>query len=429
MIKSRSIVYILIAPLLSVAAIALYKHIPDRTLQVMSSPDSRRSLYADSRDGGESEAYWLDQTNGLWACKLREGLQYPFCGISAVPGTSHSKGLDLTLYDSLNLHITYTGPAKKIRLYLRDYDATMADKLDGYDGKFMSVQLNTSDLNRPINIELNEFTVADWWIDHYELTREQSRPEFANIVNIGLDFANPYPFGDHEIRIINVELVGKRISAEQWYLGIITLWLVGAFAVALMRWLALYRAGQENLNRIDELNELNRKLKTRSAELENLSKSDPLTGTLNRLGFTAEIDRFLNSTASTKTASLALFSIDQFKNAKEHLGLANTDDFLQNITDVIQSHARADHVLARWDSDEFVMLCPDTDTASAFVMVENIRKILSAWIQEKSKRSSVTICASICELGVEGGFITAFQDLDTAIAKAKSIGGNCTIMG
>ena len=84
-------------------------------------------------------------------------------------------------------------------------------------------------------IEPSEFTVADWWIAQRAISRELAKPAFGNIIAIGLDYRGTLPPGDHEVVIEKLEFVGAWVSTENWYLGIIITWLLGALVVVTER--------------------------------------------------------------------------------------------------------------------------------------------------------------------------------------------------
>lgn len=425
----RYLYFLLAAPLLTLLAIWSHTLLPVRSLPLINADTRDLYLYADETSGGNSTVQWLDKDKGAWLCQLRKGEKFPYCGMSLLTTGDHSKGIDLSNFNAVKLWIGYRGPAKKIRVYLRNYDPEINAVNDLDAGKFISVQLNTADLDKQVVLSLDEFSVADWWVDRYSVPRKLAQPSFENIVNIGIDFANPYPFGDHTVTVRNIEFTGEWILAERWYLAIIALWVIGFLVFASWRWYHFYRHSLKNTRRIAELASVNEQLLNKKEEYKYLSKTDPLTGALNRFGFTQVVENVLDNRKPEEPVALVLFSVDQFKRVKDILGLNETDQFLQQVAAVIADNTRDHHVLSRWEGEEFVLLCPDTLCSTAYIMAENVRKILSGMVVSETRNSSITISAGIAEISPDESFASAFKKIDDAIFKARTIGGNCTIMG
>jgi len=427
--NKRYLTFLLAAPLLTLVAIWSHTFIPIRSAAILTPALNDAHLYADSDNGGTSVATWLDERRHAWQCQLREGNSYPFCGMSILPTGDHRQGINLEGFKQLKVWIAYKGPAKKLRLYLRNYTPGLGLANDIDNGKFISLLLNTNDLSKEITIDLTELSVADWWVDQYDVAREQAQPQFDNIVNIGIDFAHPYPFGDHIIAVKNIEFIGERISTENWYLAIIATWVTGFFVFALWRWSHHYRYALKNARRLSELASFNEQLESKKEEYKYLSKTDPLTGALNRFGFTQVVENLLDKRQASEPIALALFSVDQFKRVKDSFGLNQTDQFLQSVAAIIADNTRDNHVLCRWEGDEFIILCPGMVASSAYIMAEQIRKTIASAGLNLGRSATISVSSGVSEIEEDEGFGAAFKKIDDALYKAKSIGGNCTIMG
>lgn len=425
--NKRFLSVLVVAPILTLALIWAHHLLPVRTYSALGVPPEDIHLYSDKQSGGNSSTTWLDMSIFSWKCHLSEGISFPFCGFSLLTTGNHEKGLDLSRFSKINLWLSYEGPAKKIRFYLRNFDRETQYGEDIDAAKFNYVQINATDLVSEIEVDLNEFSVADWWVDRYDVPRNAAKPMFDNVVNIGLDFANP-PFGMHKMTVRKIEFVGDWVSAEQWYLLIISLWVGGVFVFALWRWSHHYKHALKISRRAAELAKYNEQLRSKTDEYAYLSKTDPLTGALNRFGFTRVAEDALNARHDGDPISLVLFSVDQFKRVKDNVGLKQSDQILQQVATDIADNSRENHVLCRWEGDEFILLCQDTLASSAYIMAENIRKSVAAKPANESQRA-ITVCCTVAEIQANEGFADAFKKLDQALYKAKSIGGNCTIMG
>lgn len=117
------------------------------------------------------------------------------------------------------------------------------------------------------------------------------------------------------------------------------------------------------------------------AKLDRQIQTDPLTGAFNRLGLTAHLTREL-SRAARKGSQLTVVAIDLdgFKAINDQLGHHAGDQTLVAVVAQLQRSLRAQDVVARIGGDEFVVLLPDTPSASAALTMERLRSTCqTAW--------------------------------------------------
>jgi len=112
-------------------------------------------------------------------------------------------------------------------------------------------------------------------------------------------------------------------------------------------------------------------------DLEYLAMHDGLTGLYNRLYFEAELKQF-SATASRGNGPHALLylDLDRFKVINDTLGHHHGDIVLRNISELISSRLRESDFIARIGGDEFALLFPNTNQATAFTLATNICKLL-----------------------------------------------------
>ncbi|HKR77103.1 MAG TPA: GGDEF domain-containing protein [Rhodanobacter sp.] len=111
------------------------------------------------------------------------------------------------------------------------------------------------------------------------------------------------------------------------------------------------------------------------AELHRLARTDPLTGTLNRLALDEEAQRLFRQ-AEEQAGELATLMIDadHFKAINDRFGHAGGDRVLAALATCIGGHLRASDVLGRAGGEEFLVLLPDTDAAGAGALAERMRQ-------------------------------------------------------
>jgi diguanylate cyclase (GGDEF)-like protein/PAS domain S-box-containing protein len=124
--------------------------------------------------------------------------------------------------------------------------------------------------------------------------------------------------------------------------------------------------------------ELEERVLQRTAELERLSLTDPLTGIANRRAFDqclqAEWDRAVRT---RQPLSIILVDIDFFKDFNDRAGHTAGDEALKAVAACIHQAAnRSTDLAARYGGDELVLALPDTDSEGALEIAGRIHKML-----------------------------------------------------
>ncbi|MCR9186986.1 MAG: bifunctional diguanylate cyclase/phosphodiesterase [Halieaceae bacterium] len=101
-------------------------------------------------------------------------------------------------------------------------------------------------------------------------------------------------------------------------------------------------------------------LKQARTTISELSSRDALTGTLNRAGFRAHLERAMQRSQRYrfKTALLYL-NVDQFTNINDHYGEQNGDAVIQALSQRMLSKLRSSDSIARLGGDEFAVVLED----------------------------------------------------------------------
>ncbi len=99
--------------------------------------------------------------------------------------------------------------------------------------------------------------------------------------------------------------------------------------------------------------------------------TDRLTGLYNRSAFD---EHFSLALLSGHVFSLALLDIDQFRSYNDAFGQVAGSEVLKQIARIMAHHLRAGDVLARYDSDKFIILLPQTPAPTALNIAERLRK-------------------------------------------------------
>lgn len=109
-------------------------------------------------------------------------------------------------------------------------------------------------------------------------------------------------------------------------------------------------------------------------ELRHLSTHDALTGLYNHNFFFEEMARL--ERGREFPVSIVMTDVDHLKETNDQEGHASGDALLKRIAQVLTAAFRVEDVVARIGGDEFAVLLPDTDSASAKVSMQRVRQAI-----------------------------------------------------
>ena len=165
------------------------------------------------------------------------------------------------------------------------------------------------------------------------------------------------------------------------------------------------------------------------SDLDRLSRTDALTGSLNYRGFleTAET-LWQEARAAGQPLSVLALDIDHFKRYNDHYGHAEGDSALRRFAGAVRSALlHADDVLARPGGEEFIVFLPGSGMEQAMKVGERVcQRVRGADIvHAASPEGRMTVSIGIASL--EPGDEEAEQMLrraDAALYRAKAAGRN-----
>ncbi|MCB1753106.1 MAG: diguanylate cyclase [Gammaproteobacteria bacterium] len=176
---------------------------------------------------------------------------------------------------------------------------------------------------------------------------------------------------------------------------------------------------------LDEVEHLRRELEQVRAE----SLSDALTGISNRKAFDAALERvFQACEEQDTTCSLLLADIDHFKKFNDTFGHMVGDKVLRFVGATLKSWVKGKDIAARYGGEEFAVILPDTDSAGACVLADQIRKAISSG-KLKNRESGESYGRLTISIGVSQfrpGDLPAdlIKRADEALYTAKTNGRN-----
>jgi diguanylate cyclase (GGDEF)-like protein/PAS domain S-box-containing protein len=120
--------------------------------------------------------------------------------------------------------------------------------------------------------------------------------------------------------------------------------------------------------------DLERQVRERTAELERLSREDPLTGLANRREFDARLAlEHERAVRHELPLSVAMLDLDFFKRVNDAWGHRVGDEVLRHVAAILRAQCRTVDLPARYGGEEFVIALPDTSLLEASALCERIR--------------------------------------------------------
>lgn len=128
---------------------------------------------------------------------------------------------------------------------------------------------------------------------------------------------------------------------------------------------------------------------------EQVSRTDPLTGLLNRRGLAEATTNWLANTRQSERRLVVMFAdLDHFKTVNDRHGHAEGDRVLVKVADLLIESMRSSDLVARYGGDEFVLLLTDTDLAAAHNIAQRIQTIIEDWMRSNQLMCGISIGVS-----------------------------------
>lgn len=158
-----------------------------------------------------------------------------------------------------------------------------------------------------------------------------------------------------------------------------------------------------------ELSMKNRELAAANQKINELARTDGLTGIANRRYFQERYEEaFSLAQRNALPLSVVMMDLDYFKNVNDTYGHDAGDRVLQAIAGLLKEHGRHEDMPARYGGEEFIVMMPLTAIKGAVAFAERVRKALS----------DMDILENGHKITLSGG-VSEFQPGDSAQGLAK----------
>lgn len=174
-------------------------------------------------------------------------------------------------------------------------------------------------------------------------------------------------------------------------------------------------------------NRMTNTLQRSEEELIRLAREDALTGLMNRRALIEEaIKERHRAQRLTTTIAIAMIDLDRFKDINDRHGHAAGDWVLKEFTRIMQGMLRKTDLFSRIGGEEFVLLLPDTDLATAHRLVDILLATLrqSQIELEDGAVVQLTFSAGVVTWPEDSGFDEVLRCADDKMYQAKLAGRN-----
>lgn len=160
---------------------------------------------------------------------------------------------------------------------------------------------------------------------------------------------------------------------------------------------------------------------------ETLYNRDPLTGVRNRVTMLSDLWRMHELVKrQVQDVTVVLMDLDHFKVTNDTYGHPFGDKVLSGVAQFVMQHIRPYDQVYRYGGEEFFIGMADTDTQSAKIIIDRLRKELAIFTVVSPDDLNISISASfgLSALEADGTVDEAIEKADKALFASKNAGRN-----
>lgn len=169
-------------------------------------------------------------------------------------------------------------------------------------------------------------------------------------------------------------------------------------------------------------------LSSRMSELQQQSRTDPLTLLGNRRLFNDRLATdFSLARHLRRPLSLLVMDIDHFKDYNDRFGHTQGDEAIRVVAETLRNQLRKPSTACRYGGEEFTVILPSTDRGTAATVAERLRTSIERALRGDSAVTVSIGCASLSQADFESAE-QFFDAADSALYAAKQQGRNCVVV-
>jgi diguanylate cyclase (GGDEF)-like protein/PAS domain S-box-containing protein len=178
-----------------------------------------------------------------------------------------------------------------------------------------------------------------------------------------------------------------------------------------------------------EISRKNSELRQAYTKLDELSRTDKLTGLPNRRQLEDQLDFEARRTVRSKHEfTICIGDIDDFKHVNDTYGHDVGDLVLKDIADIINNCTRTTDIAGRWGGEEFLFILPETPALGALVLMERVRQTIFTHRTVKDDISvSVTLTLGFSIFKADSKLEDILKQADLALYAGKKCGKNLAV--
>jgi diguanylate cyclase (GGDEF)-like protein len=284
----------------------------------------------------------------------------------------------------------------------------------------MSASVRSQDFNSRVNVDFNDFRVADWWITQHNIPREFAHVELNEITSVGISPIAPFSHQADIIQINAIYVAGTYFSKESLYASLLLFWALLLSSEALFHYWTLRQRVKRDAAKLQSLSDISAKYKVKA-------ETDKLTGLSNREGL-AQTLMAIEQSDTKSSYALLLIDVDHFKGLNDQFGHDVGDLVLEELAQSINRSIRSTDIVCRWGGEEFVVLFRYTKLQDVYPFAEKIRLEIARSSFAGTLKLPIYVSIGAALMSVDDSFEKTFKLADQALYAAKRAGRNQTIM-
>lgn len=178
-----------------------------------------------------------------------------------------------------------------------------------------------------------------------------------------------------------------------------------------------------------QISRAQRALQSRTAFLDDLSTTDPLTGLGNRRRYELWAADLRQSEGARAEVAVALADLDRFKAVNDTFGHLTGDTVLSITARRIRSAVQDEDTVVRWGGEEFLLLRSGPACQDIVETAQRMRAAVAQAPLAVGVDQTVPITISVgCAVGVLADLLSTIEAADQALYAAKRMGRNTVLI-